>query len=339
MKQNSNHIFICLFVFALINFIPKSSSALIYPFNHTLSGIFENPPNASPATGNITGTYDDVTKTISFNLTFSGMTGTTTAAHFHAPAGLTSNSPVRIGFVGFPTGVTSGSYSNSYVLTAQQEGWLMTDSMYVNVHSNVLPGGEIRHQMFLDNPLPVELSSFTSVINNNNITLQWTTSSELNNTGFDIERASGKSEWTKIGFVSGSGNISTPVNYSYTDRNLNIGSYSYRLKQIDFNGNYEYFSLTNEVNIGVPALYSLSQNYPNPFNPSTKIDFQLPSEGNVSINLYDISGKEIMQLMNEQKAAGYHSLNLNASSLTSGIYFYTIKTGNFVNTKKLMIVK
>ena len=339
MKQISIHIFFCLMVFAVINFIPKSSSALIYPFNHTLSGIFENPPNASTATGNITGTYDDVTKVISFNLTFSGLLGTSTAAHFHAPAGLTTNSPVRIGFVGFPTGVASGTYANSFVLTAQQEGWLMTDSMYVNVHSNVFPGGEIRHQMNLDNPLPVELSSFTSVINNNNVTLHWTTSSELNNTGFDIERTSGKSEWIKIGFVPGNGNISIPVNYSFTDNNLNIGSYNYRLKQIDFNGNNEYFSLSNEVNIGIPAEYSLSQNYPNPFNPETKIDFQLPADGKVSIKLYDISGKEVMQLLNEQKNAGYYSLKLNGSALSSGIYFYTIESGNFVNTKKLMLVK
>ncbi|HMS35060.1 MAG TPA: CHRD domain-containing protein [Ignavibacteria bacterium] len=339
MKQDSTHILICFLVFAVISFFPKSSSALIFPFNHTLSGIFENPPNASTATGNITGTYDDVTKTISFNLTFSGLVGTTTAAHFHAASGLTSNSPVRIGFIGFPTGVTNGAYANSYVLTAQQEGWLMTDSMYVNVHSNVFPGGEIRHQMYLDNPLPVELSGFTSVINSNTVTLHWITSFEQNNTGFDIERSSGKSEWTKIGFVSGSGNKTTPVNYSFTDRNLNIGSYNYRLKQIDFNGNYEYFSLLNEVNIGIPAQYSLSQNYPNPFNPSSKIDFQLPSEGNVSINLYDISGKEILQLMNEQKRAGYYTVDLNSSLLSSGIYFYTISSGNFVNTKKLMVVK
>ncbi len=339
MKKDSIHILICFLVFAVISFFPKSSSALIYPFNHTLSGIFENPPNASTATGNITGTYDDVTKTISFNLTFSGITGTTTAAHFHAPAGLTANSPVRIGFVGFPTGVTNGAYANSYILTAQQESWLMTDSMYVNVHSNVFPGGEIRHQMYLDNPLPVELSGFMSVINSNSVTLHWTTTFEQNNSGFDIERASGKSEWTKIGFVSGSGNITTPVNYSFTDRNLNIGSYNYRLKQIDFNGNYEYFSLLNEVNIGIPAQYSLSQNYPNPFNPSTKIDFQLPSDGNVSIKLYDISGKEVLQLMNEQRAAGYYTVDLNSASLSSGIYFYTISSGNFVNTKKLMVVK
>lgn len=339
MRQNSSHILICSLVFALLIIFPKNSSALIYPFNHTLSGIFENPPNASPATGNITGTYDDITKTISFTLTFSGMLGTTTAAHFHAPAGLTSNSPVRIGFVGFPTGVTSGSYSNSYVLTAQQEGWLMTDSMYVNVHTTVLPGGEIRHQMFLDNPLPVELSGFTSVINRNNVTLHWTTSFEKNNSGFEIERSAGKSDWTKIGFVQGRGNISLPVSYTFTDRNLNAGTYNYRLKQTDFNGNYEYFNLTNEVIIGVPAEYGLSQNYPNPFNPVTRIDYQLPYDENVRINLYDITGKEILQLINERKPAGYYSIDLNASSMTGGIYFYTIKAGNFTSTKKLMLVK
>jgi len=339
MKPNSNHIIVSLFILALIFITPKSSSALVYPFNLNLSGVNENPPNASPATGNIVGTYDDVTKVISFNLTFSGFVGTSTAAHFHAPAGLTTNAPVRIGFAGFPTGVTSGNYANSYVLTAQQEGWLMTDSMYVNVHSTSFPGGEIRHQMILDNPLPVELSSFTSVINRNSVELNWTTSSEVNNSGFDVERKSGSSEWTRIGFIAGNGNITTPVSYSFTDRGLNPGVYSYRLKQTDFNGNYEYFNLSSEINIGIPAEYSLSQNYPNPFNPTTSIDYQLPADGIVSITLFDISGKEISKLVNEVKSAGYYSVNLNASSFSSGIYFYTITAGNFVNTKKLMLVK
>lgn len=339
MKPNSNHIIVSLIFLAFITITPKSSSALIYPFNLTLSGANENPPNASPGTGNITGTYDDVTKVISFNLTFSGLLGTTTAAHFHAPAGLTANAPVRIGFAGFPTGVTSGNYANSYVLTAQQEGWLMTDSMYVNVHSTSFPGGELRHQMILDNPLPVELSGFTSVINKNNVELNWTTSSEINNSGFDIERKSVSSEWTKIGFVPGYGNINTPVNYSFTDRGLNPGVYNYRLKQTDFNGNYEYFSLSSEVNIGIPAEYSLSQNYPNPFNPVTRIEYQLPVSEYVNISLYDVSGKEVSRLVNEIRQAGYHSLDINASSLTSGVYFYTIKAGNFVNTKKLMVLK
>jgi hypothetical protein len=316
---------------------------LIYPFNLPLSGLNEVPPNASPATGSIVGTFDDATNMISFTLTFDGLLSPTTNAHFHAPAGLTTNAPVIIGFIpnGFPLSVQSGVFASSYILTAQQKAWLLSDSVYVNVHTQQLPGGELRVQMVMDAPLPVELASFTSAINANSVTLNWTTSTETNNSGFEIERstANAGNEWAKVGFVSGNGTVSSPVNYTYTDKGLNIGIYNYRLKQIDFNGNYEYFNLSNEVNVGVPSQYNLSQNYPNPFNPTTRIDYQLPFDGNVSLKLFDVSGKEVMQLVNGQRSAGYYSLDINASSLSSGIYFYTISSNDFVSTKKLMLLK
>ena len=111
------------------------------------------------------------------------------------------------------------------------------------------------------------------------------------------------------------------------------------MKQIDFNGNFEYFNLSNEVVIGLPGSFALSQNYPNPFNPSTRIDFQLPKDGNVNISVYDNSGKEVMTVVNEFKAAGYYTVNLNASALSSGIYFYKITSDNFSSVKKMMLVK
>ena len=194
-----------------------------------------------------------------------------------------------------------------------------------------------------DQPLPVELSSFVSVINGNNVTLKWTTSTETNNAGFDIERSSANSAWAKVGTVSGNGTTSTPHNYSYTDRAVVSGKYSYRLKQTDFNGNYEYHNLGNEVNVGLPEKYNLSQNYPNPFNPSTRIDYDLPADGKVAIRLFDISGKEVAVLVNEVKTAGYHTIDFNASNLSSGVYFYSISVeGNgskFNASKRMLLVK
>lgn len=187
--------------------------------------------------------------------------------------------------------------------------------------------------------LPVELSSFVSTINGRNVDLNWTTASETNNSGFDIERSSANGSWTKIANVSGNGTSTISHSYSYTDRNLASGNYSYRLKQIDFNGNFEYFSLNSEVNIGVPSNFSLSQNYPNPFNPSTKINFDLPVDGNVSLKIFDMSGKEVMSLVNEARTAGYYSVSFNAANLSSGIYFYTLSAGNFVSTKKMTLIK
>ena len=128
-------------------------------------------------------------------------------------------------------------------------------------------------------------------------------------------------------------------NYSYKDRNLSTGNYSYRLKQIDFNGNFEYFNLQNEVNIGIPSEFSLSQNYPNPFNPGTSIDFDLPVDSKTSINIFDLSGREVAKVINEFKTAGYYTVNFNASGLTSGVYFYRLTADNFSTTRKMLLVK
>ncbi len=187
--------------------------------------------------------------------------------------------------------------------------------------------------------MPVELISFIANVNKNNVTLNWSTNSETNNHGFDIERALVNSnEWVKAGNVEGNGTTTETRKYSFTER-LSSGHYTYRLKQIDFNGGVNYHTLNNEVIVGLPSNYALSQNYPNPFNPTTKIDFELPQDGNISIILYDISGREVSKLVNEVKAAGYYTVQLNASNLASGMYFYRITAGNFVSTKKMVVLK
>jgi hypothetical protein len=192
---------------------------------------------------------------------------------------------------------------------------------------------------WIDDPLPVELASFTSTINGTVVTLSWATSSETNNAGFDIERSSVNSQWTKIGNVSGNGTTTEPRSYTYVDRNLNSGTYNYRLKQIDFNGNFEYFNLSNEVVVGIPSDFSLSQNYPNPFNPSTKIDFQIPTDGNVTLSVYDNSGKLVSVISDGFRAAGYYSVDFNATNLSSGVYFYKLESGNFSKVMKMSLIK
>lgn len=190
----------------------------------------------------------------------------------------------------------------------------------------------------LQNPLPVELSSFISAVNGSSVTLNWSTTSEINNSGFDIERSQ-NSSWKKIGFVSGKGTSSSPNSYTFTDRNLTSGTYNYRLKQVDYNGNFYYYNLSSEIQIGIPEKYELSQNYPNPFNPSTKINYSIPEDSRVSIRIYDLSGKEVYTLVDEYKSAGYYSVNFNASSLSSGVYFYNINADKFTATKKMTLLK
>ncbi|MEO8209052.1 MAG: T9SS type A sorting domain-containing protein [bacterium] len=187
--------------------------------------------------------------------------------------------------------------------------------------------------------LPVELSALTASVNNRDVTLNWTTASELNNSGFDIERRLINSEWSRVGNVEGHGTVTSPQNYTFTDRGLTIGKYNYRLKQIDINGNFEYFNLSNEIGIGVPSKYDLSQNYPNPFNPATKISYDLPVDGKVSLKIFDMTGREVATLVNDVQTAGYYTINYNAISLSSGVYFYTITSNNFVATKKMILVK
>ena len=193
---------------------------------------------------------------------------------------------------------------------------------------------------YTEQTLPVELASFISNVTGRDVNLNWTTTSELNNAGFNVERRIvNTNEWTKVGNVAGNGTVSTPQEYSFTDRGLDAGKYNYRLKQIDFNGNFEYYNLSSEVNVGVPTKFDLSQNYPNPFNPSTKINYDVPSDGLVSLKIFDMSGKEVASLVNEVKTAGYYTLQFNAANLPSGVYFYTLSANNFTSTKKMTLLK
>ncbi len=196
------------------------------------------------------------------------------------------------------------------------------------------------HTISINNdPLPVELASFTAVTNRNNVTLNWATSKETNNQGFEVERSLvGANSWAKAGTVTGNGTTNETRSYSFSER-VTTGNYSYRLKQIDFNGNFEYHNLSSEVNVGVPSEFALSQNYPNPFNPSTKIDYDIATDGNVSVVLFDMSGREVAKLVNDFKPAGYYTVSFNASNLSSGMYFYRISASNFSQTKKMVLVK
>jgi len=194
----------------------------------------------------------------------------------------------------------------------------------------------------VDCPLPVELSSFTSSVSGRDVSLNWSTSAEENNARFEIERSSTENNWTKVGSVNGNGTTTNPHSYSFTDRGLASGNYSFRLKQIDFNGNFQYYNLSNEVVIGTPDNFSLTQNYPNPFNPSTKISYSIPSEGKVSLSIFDMTGKEVKSLVNSVQTAGYYSVSFDGSSLASGVYYYRVTvTGqnNFVATRKMLLVK
>jgi hypothetical protein len=194
--------------------------------------------------------------------------------------------------------------------------------------------------------LPVELKSFTASITGlNKVQLDWRTETEINNFGFDIERAKLNSQsgihnlkFLKIGFINGNGNSNSPKNYSFTDEKLFGGrKFLYRLKQIDTDGKYKYSEIV-EVEI-MPDKFELFQNYPNPFNPSTKIKYSVPQSSNIVIKVSDILGNEIETLVNEEKPIGTYELTWNAASLSSGIYFYQLQAGEFMQTRKMILLK
>lgn len=194
-----------------------------------------------------------------------------------------------------------------------------------------------------NNPLPVEMTSFSAKINNNLAELNWETATEVNNYGFEVERKILKQvqneNWEKIGFVEGHGNSNSPKYYSFIDNSLNVsGEYSYRLKQIDIDGKFEYTDVVN-IKLAAPNDFNLGQNYPNPFNPTTSISYSIPEDSQVEISIYDVLGKEVAVLENEYKSAGAYSKSFNASNLSSGLYFYTIRAGNYVSTKKMLLAK
>ncbi len=194
----------------------------------------------------------------------------------------------------------------------------------------------------LANSLPVELASFNAVPEARGVKLEWSTASEKNNAGFEIERLLGRNgqsatSWEKVGFVKGKGTTTEAQSYSFVDRTAS-GMVQYRLKQIDFDGTFEYSPII-EVDAGVPRNFELAQNYPNPFNPSTAISYQLPVASNVMLKVYDMLGREVATLVNARQEAGRYQIMFNATNLASGLYFYRLQAGNFVETKKMMLVK
>jgi hypothetical protein len=196
-----------------------------------------------------------------------------------------------------------------------------------------------------ENPLPVELSTFTASNYGRTIQLNWSTKTEKNSDKFEIQRSSvGNLNWAVAGSVKAAVLSNSPKNYSYSDTKLQSGKYQYRLKMIDNDGQFSY-SNVEAAEVAVPKDFALSQNYPNPFNPSTKIDYQVPVDAKVIMEVYNIAGQKVLELVNQEQSAGYYTVDFGASKLSSGVYVYRLAasdkaTGNnFSSIKKMMLLK
>ncbi|NOY76236.1 MAG: DUF4876 domain-containing protein, partial [Calditrichaeota bacterium] len=187
--------------------------------------------------------------------------------------------------------------------------------------------------------MPVELASFTASVGKKGVTLSWTTASETNNLGFEIQRSLDKKAFQKIGFVKGNGTTSKSHVYSFVDESAHGNTYYYRLKQVDLDGTFEFSNILT-VNAVIPLRYALEQNYPNPFNPRTSIAFQLKKTGKVTLEIYNTVGQRVATLVDGKKMkAGSHRVSWNAASYPSGLYFYKLSVNHFQSVKKMLLVK
>lgn len=188
--------------------------------------------------------------------------------------------------------------------------------------------------------IPVELTSFSAAHHNSEVVLNWKTATETNNYGFDIERRTNNGEFSKIGFVKGSGSTASVSSYTFTDKSAASGNYAYRLKQIDLDGSVNY-SKEVSVNTATVKNFNLAQNYPNPFNPSTVINYTIPSAGHVTLKVYNVIGNQIATLVNQKQEAGTYNVmfTMNSDKLASGVYFYKLEAGSYSATKKMILVR
>lgn len=239
----------------------------------------------------------------------------------------------------------NGSESDLYCGAYNGSSWTLLNA--VNAASNLLSGTVTGFSDFTggeQSALPVELVSFTGSYIKGAVNLEWTTATEVNNYGFEIQRSGNRNQetgniWEVIGFVPGNGNSNSEKSYSFTDRNIVAGTkYVYRLKQIDTDGSIDY---SNEIEVitGVPDKYELVQNHPNPFNPTTSISYTLPVESKITLAVYSMNGEKVAALVNDTQPAGSYSVPFDASNLASGTYMYRITANDFVQIRKMLLVK
>ncbi len=195
-------------------------------------------------------------------------------------------------------------------------------------------------------PLPVELISFSASVKDDVVLLSWTTATEVNNYGFEIARLrstkqnSAEASWETLGFVEGHGNSNSPKDYTFIDSDITVAerSRSYRLKQIDTDGKFAYSEII-ELKSNLSKKYILEQNYPNPFNPTTVISYSIPNASYVAVKVFDVLGKEVSTLVNKNQESGSYKVLFNATELSNGVYFYKIQSGNFIEVKKMLLLK
>lgn len=335
------------------NFIANGSGGLDSPFDI----IFRSSDClVSASSSNAIHRYD-LNGTYINNLVSSGIAfpqqilempnGNIAVAGFSSPSGIYIYSPT--GTLLKTLNVVTGNRSvyllpNGNFITTNGTGIHEIDSTSGALVRTIVAGASYQYVSLYDyTTIPVELTSFSASVFDRSVELNWTTATEVNNQGFEVEKSADGISFNNICFVPGFGTTTEPKSYSYTDQSVTSGKYYYRLKQIDFDGSFTYSGVV-EAEVSLPTVFSLEQNYPNPFNPSTSIQFSLPVDAQVTINIYNLVGENVAEVVSSNFAAGSHKVDFNANTLTSGIYFYQLDaTGidgkTFSSVKKMTLLK
>ncbi len=278
---------------------------------------------------------------ITVNITVSFTPATTEKIHVrYTTDNWTSSSFVQAGGAALSwSAVIPGSGNTG---AAGNEFYVMTTTVATPDHANAdMQTINSSTNNGLNYPLPVELTSFTAKVSNNGlVNLKWETATEVNNYGFEIERKSTSSDWSKIGFVEGYGSTNSPKYYSFSDKPVGKGKIVYRLKQIDNDGQFEYSPVVEVLVDNLPNGFVLEQNYPNPFNPETSIRFAIKEDTKVTLKVYNSLGAEIATLFDGTAEAGrYYDVKFGGGDLASGFYIYQLVAGEFVSVKKMLLMK
>ena len=243
----------------------------------------------------------------------------------------------------FTVPVNGAAGTGSFELTDIGHAWYFE----INGSDSTDPGAHFYAQSVSGVTLPIQLASFTALtLSKTSVKLSWETLSETNNYGFEVQRSTDGTTFTSISgaFIAGNGTTTAKHDYSYVDNDYASGNF-YRLKQMDLSAAVHYSDAVNPQSTTAiappakPTVYSMSQNYPNPFNPSTNIDFTLPQDSHVRIEVYNMIGQKVMTLMDEAKTAGYYTVKLDGTNLASGMYIYRLSTGQHTFLKRLLLLK
>jgi hypothetical protein len=307
-------------------------------FDYNSSGL--SNPTLTNINPNYTGTVDlfEGYDAMSIGIT-SGLIGVTIKRDFGPPVQLSTSGPAgeRICTVN----LTVTDPSEAAGVTWSTVNSAITDAAS-NFVSNAFAGSD-------NSPLPIQLASLTATaVNQNEVRVDWTTATETNNYGFEVEKAADTpTNYQTIAnsFVAGHGTTIQPHSYTFTDAAASPGIWYYRLKQIDLDGTVHYTEgmqvdlVTGVEEEEVPTVFALDQNYPNPFNPSTVIEFALPKEEHVVLEVYNMLGQRVKTLVNEVRPVGYYAVPFNAEGLASGLYFYRLYTTEVSLLKKMVLLK